>query len=457
MSQPKIQRKIIAILWMSPIYSVTSFLTLWFPSIGGWMAIVKDFYEAYCIYTFLSFLIAVLGHGSRDEAVDVLARHAGRLEQPARCLGCLYEPPPDAGDRAKANAVVTECQIYCLQFTFLRPITTIVFVLLNRNTEGGDQGSSSSSSTTTTTTTTTITGTTSGATSHVQETIAPTGHDEGRPGPSQSNHTGSRSFRYRTRWLQQQQEGTDVPQGTANDNVAPGPVTGTGTDTPGSDLETTAPLPSLAPVEASFAATLAPTIVSSLVATLAPTLTAVIAGPTNQTIGNDDGYGSPFPGPTPVPTTMPPEENGDLLESTKDYFQSPGFALAMVVNVSVFFAFTGLLKFYHAVRDDLKWCRPWPKFLTIKGVVFVTFWQGLAIMIFVVVLADPNDDRDDALYRAHQYQDILICIEMVSSSPPDRPSNGLLVVVVAVVAPAGLSLRSVPSPLFLRWNINFFF
>lgn len=43
MNQPIIQRKIVAILWMSPIYSVTSFLSLLYPPLGGYMAIIKDF------------------------------------------------------------------------------------------------------------------------------------------------------------------------------------------------------------------------------------------------------------------------------------------------------------------------------------------------------------------------------------------------------------------------------
>jgi hypothetical protein len=37
------------------------------------------------------------------------------------------------------------------------------------------------------------------------------------------------------------------------------------------------------------------------------------------------------------------------------YFTSPLFYIAMIQNVSVFFAFSGMLKFYHAVRDDLQW------------------------------------------------------------------------------------------------------
>ena len=48
-------------------------------------------------------------------------------------------------------------------------------------------------------------------------------------------------------------------------------------------------------------------------------------------------------------------------------------------NISVATAFYGLLTFYYGLEKDLLWCNPWPKFLCIKGVVFMTFWQGLAI------------------------------------------------------------------------------
>ena len=51
MNQPVIQRKILAILWMSPIYAVTSWFSLVFHSAEGYLAIIKDGYEAYIIYT----------------------------------------------------------------------------------------------------------------------------------------------------------------------------------------------------------------------------------------------------------------------------------------------------------------------------------------------------------------------------------------------------------------------
>ena len=46
---------------------------------------------------------------------------------------------------------------------------------------------------------------------------------------------------------------------------------------------------------------------------------------------------------------------------------TPQFWLIIAQNVSVFLAFSGLLNFYHAVAEDLSWCRPFPKFLCIKG------------------------------------------------------------------------------------------
>jgi len=82
MNQPFVQRKIIAILWMSPVYALTSFLSLTLPSGEPYLGIVKDFYESYVIYQFLSFLIAVLGRGDRNAVVMKLLRHADHLKPP---------------------------------------------------------------------------------------------------------------------------------------------------------------------------------------------------------------------------------------------------------------------------------------------------------------------------------------------------------------------------------------
>jgi hypothetical protein len=95
--------------------------------------------------------------------------------------------------------------------------------------------------------------------------------------------------------------------------------------------------------------------------------------------------------------------------SATDY-RSPQFYIVLVQNLSVFVAFTGLLQFYHAVDQDLQWCRPFAKFLCIKGVVFMTFWQGLALSI----LAQATDaGGDDSQEWARSSQNFLICLEML--------------------------------------------
>mmetsp|Transcript_6765 Transcript_6765/g.11019 ORF Transcript_6765/g.11019 Transcript_6765/m.11019 type:complete len:463 (-) Transcript_6765:46-1434(-) len=242
MNQPFVQRKIMAILWMSPVYGITSFLSLLIPAAGPYFGIVKDFYESYVIYQFLSFLIAVLGRGERQIVVDKLAAHAAHLKQPYKWLRCLFHPSPEESDEAKANAVLLECQFLAMQFVFFRPVTAIVSFVLESMREGDVGG-----------------------------------------------------------------------------------------------------------------------------------------------------------------------------------FSSPDFIIMMIENISVFLAFSGLLKFYHAVQDDLAWCQPFAKFLTIKGVVFMTFWQGLAIsIIFHANTNDKSSDDDDDVssqsssgYSAKGIQHILICMEML--------------------------------------------
>eukprot|EP00956_Cyclotella_meneghiniana_P002202 scaffold2481_cov83-Cyclotella_meneghiniana.AAC.1 len=130
MNQPLVQRKILAILWMSPIYGLTSFLCLVLPpSAEGYLTILKDFYESYVIYTFLSFLIAVLGRGDRERVIRTL-RHGTHLKQPYRWMRCLFHPPPEESEEALARAVLMECQVLGMQFVFLNSIIAVMeFVL----------------------------------------------------------------------------------------------------------------------------------------------------------------------------------------------------------------------------------------------------------------------------------------------------------------------------------------
>jgi hypothetical protein len=257
--QPNIQRKILAILWMSPIYAITSWFSLVFHAAEGYLAILKDFYEAYVIYQFLSFCIAVLGKGDRNVVVDLLAQQdTNHLTPPFRLFSCCEVmtcgrccvAPKYESSRHLADAILLQCQLFAVQFVFFRPATTTAMVILQKMN---------------------------------------------------------------------------------------------------------------------------------------------------------------YYGPTEHLNLMNPDD-------PMNHFYSPQFYITIIQNISIFVAFTGLLKFYHAVDTELAWCRPFAKFLCIKGVVFMTFWQGLVLSI----LAQTTDlgggggaSKEDADEWAKSAQNFLICLEML--------------------------------------------
>ena len=66
-------------------------------------------------------------------------------------------------------------------------------------------------------------------------------------------------------------------------------------------------------------------------------------------------------------------------------YRTASFWILVLLNVSVSVALTALLKFFPATHlsPRLRAYRPWPKFLAVKGVVFMTWFQGVAIQLAV--------------------------------------------------------------------------
>ncbi len=88
---------------------------------------------------------------------------------------------------------------------------------------------------------------------------------------------------------------------------------------------------------------------------------------------------------------------------------APRLYSLIATNTSVAIAFWGLLNFYHGMAKELAWCNPWPKFLCIKGVVFMTFWQGFGLQAMASL--GYVGER-----QANQLQNLLTCIEMLLAS-----------------------------------------
>ncbi|XP_075256160.1 transmembrane protein 184B-like isoform X3 [Convolutriloba macropyga] len=91
--------------------------------------------------------------------------------------------------------------------------------------------------------------------------------------------------------------------------------------------------------------------------------------------------------------------------------------VTIVYNISVSLALYGLFLFYQAVSDMLMPYRPVLKFLSVKSVIFLSFWQGMFLAILeatgvlnAVLFANGQEMISSGTIAAG-YQNFLICIE----------------------------------------------
>merc|ERR1719329_1471504 len=95
-------------------------------------------------------------------------------------------------------------------------------------------------------------------------------------------------------------------------------------------------------------------------------------------------------------------------------------------SISAMWALYNLGVFYHELHDELRGMNAVWKFLSIKGIVFFTFWQGVVISIFVAldVVPDQKEDPVEHLWSQTEIADgiknLLLCIEMCIFSQMHR-------------------------------------
>ncbi|KAL3821535.1 hypothetical protein ACJIZ3_007440 [Penstemon smallii] len=85
--------------------------------------------------------------------------------------------------------------------------------------------------------------------------------------------------------------------------------------------------------------------------------------------------------------------------------------LAVVLNFSQSWALYCLVQFYSITKDELAHIKPLYKFLTFKSIVFLTWWQGVAISL-LYALGLVKSPIAQALQFKSSVQDFIICIEM---------------------------------------------
>ncbi|CEH18750.1 Predicted seven transmembrane receptor-rhodopsin family [Ceraceosorus bombacis] len=87
--------------------------------------------------------------------------------------------------------------------------------------------------------------------------------------------------------------------------------------------------------------------------------------------------------------------------------------VSFVYNFSVFLSLCALAMFWACLSEDLAPFRVTSKFLCIKGIIFFSFWQGLAVSILVAAGAITNiGPISDQAKLALAIQDMLVSFEM---------------------------------------------
>ncbi|XP_013394461.1 transmembrane protein 184C-like [Lingula anatina] len=119
-TQPFLQRYIIRILWMVPIYALNAWFALRFPDEAIYLDTLRECYEAYVIYNFFAYLMSFLrSEFSRLEHHLELKQSSVKHIIPFCCL-----PSWESGEK-----FLTHCKHGALQYTVIRPITTIIALI----------------------------------------------------------------------------------------------------------------------------------------------------------------------------------------------------------------------------------------------------------------------------------------------------------------------------------------
>uniref|UniRef100_A0A2K5SG27 Transmembrane protein 184C n=2 Tax=Cebidae TaxID=9498 RepID=A0A2K5SG27_CEBIM len=118
-TQPELQKPIMRILWMVPIYSLDSWIALKYPSIAIYVDTCRECYEAYVIYNFMGFLTNYLTNRYPNLVLILEAKDQQKHFPPLCCC-----PPWAMGE-----VLLSRCKLGVLQYTVVRTFTTIVALI----------------------------------------------------------------------------------------------------------------------------------------------------------------------------------------------------------------------------------------------------------------------------------------------------------------------------------------
>ncbi|XP_062548488.1 transmembrane protein 184C [Armigeres subalbatus] len=121
-TKPILQKPIVRILWMVPIYALNAWLCLLYPQHAIYMDSIRECYEAYVIYNFMKYLLNYLN-------LEMDLERMLEYKPPVKHFFplCCMSPWPTGRE------FVHNCKHGILQYTVVRPITTFVAYICEVN------------------------------------------------------------------------------------------------------------------------------------------------------------------------------------------------------------------------------------------------------------------------------------------------------------------------------------
>lgn len=126
-SRPSLQKYVIRILWMVPIYALNAWLGLVYPNQGIYVDCARECYEAYVIYNFLVYLFNYL-----NEEMDLEINLALKPQIKHSFPLCWMR------NWKMGRELVHNCKHGILQYTLIRPLTTGIAFLCELKDVYGD-------------------------------------------------------------------------------------------------------------------------------------------------------------------------------------------------------------------------------------------------------------------------------------------------------------------------------
>lgn len=119
---PNIQKYVVRIVWMIPIYSIESWLALRFTSAAIYIETIRECYEAYVIFCFFYFLITVLG--DEQQLILKLKQKPAEFGRHSWPISMFISP------WAMGNEIYQKCKFGVFQYVLIKNIIAILVCVL---------------------------------------------------------------------------------------------------------------------------------------------------------------------------------------------------------------------------------------------------------------------------------------------------------------------------------------